>query len=149
MSQSAREQGSEETETVRTRIRQYERRERMILWVGAGLVGLIALVAGGVGGSSEVVPAGLRALVITAIVVAGGSLAYARVNFEWQATLLKRKIEDGEAQATDELSKLPRELQDWPNYPERAWSAALLAIIISSTFFLVNVWWTAIAQLGC
>jgi hypothetical protein len=149
MSQGAREQGSEETETVRSRIRQYERRERMILWVGAGLVGLIALVAGGVGGSSESVPAGLRALVITAIVVAGGSLAYARVNFEWQATLIKRKIEDGEVQATDELSKLPRELQGWPNYPERAWSAALLAIIISGTIFLVNVWWAAIAQLGC
>lgn len=147
MSRPPRGRGS--GETVRSRLRQYERRERMILWVGAGLVGLIALVAGDVGGTFDEVPALLRAIVLTAIVAAGASLAYARVNFEWAATLIKRKIEDREVEDTDELSKLPEEMQGWPNCAERAWDAALIAIVISGVAFLVSVWWSPIASLLC
>src|SRR5829696_5371535 len=108
---SQRPRGQDDAETVRSRLRQYERRERMILWVGAGLVGLIALVADGVCDPSDIATDFLRAVAVTAIVVAGGSLAYARLNFEWQATLLKRKIEDREVEGSDELGKLPQELR--------------------------------------
>jgi hypothetical protein len=144
MSQSTREQDNEETETIRSRLRQYERRERMILWVGAGLVGLIALVAGGVGGSSEGANAILRAIAITAIVVAGGSLAYARVNFEWEATLIKRKIDDDQIEDGDLLDKLPEERQGWPSHAELAWDVGLKAIIVAAVAFLGSVWGAAL-----
>jgi hypothetical protein len=149
MRRNTGDQGGEETETLRSRLRQYERQERIILWVGAGLVGLIALVAGNAGAPSEEVPALLRAAMITAIVVAGGSLAYARVSFEWQATHIKRKIGDGEVEDTDELSKLPDDMQGWPKLPELAWDAALWAILISGVLFLVSVWWWAIVSVIC
>jgi hypothetical protein len=147
MSQGAGQQDS--TETVRGRLRQYERRESMILWVGAGLAGLIALVAVDVGSMSDEVPALLQAILVTALVFAGAFLAYARVNFEWQATLIKRKIEDGEIEGTDALSRLPEEMQNWPTWPERAWGGALLAILVSSGAFLVGVWWWVIVWLIC
>jgi hypothetical protein len=147
MSQSPREPGR--GETVKSRLRKYDRRERMTLWVGAGLVGLIALVAGDAGGSSAGVLAIFRAIVITAIVVAGACLAYARVNFEWEATRIKRKIEDGEVEDADELSKLPEDMQEWPKLPEWAWNVALGAILISGGLFVVNVWWWAIASVIC
>ena len=54
-------------------------------------------------------------MAVTAIVVAGGSLAYARVNFEWQATLIERKVEDREVDGSDELGKLPEEMRGWAN----------------------------------
>lgn len=104
---SQRPRGQDNAETVRSRLRQYERRERMILWVGAGLVGLIALIPDGVCDPSNIATALLRAMAVTAIVVAGGSLAYARVNFEWQATLIERRIARSMA-ATNSASCLRR-----------------------------------------
>jgi hypothetical protein len=95
--QSARDPGNEDT--VRDRLREYKRREGMIVWVGAGLAGLIALIALGVGDTSDEIPALFRAIAATAVVVSGAALSYARVNFEWYATVIKRKIEDNELQA--------------------------------------------------
>jgi len=112
----------------------------MILWVGASLVGLIALIADGVCDPSDIATALLRAMAVTAVVVAGGSLAYARVNFEWQATLIERKIEDREVDGSDELGKLPEEMRGWPNSAELAWAIGLKAIILAAFTFLGCVW---------
>ena len=137
---SQRPRGQDNAETVRSRLRQYERGERMILWVGAGLVGLIALIADGVCDPSDIATALLRVMAVTAIVVAGCSLAYARVNVEWQATLIERKIEDREVDGSDELGKLSEEMRGWPNAAELAWAIGLKASILAAFTFLGCVW---------
>ena len=109
------------------------------------MVGLIALVATNAGGE---VPALLRAIVLTAIMLAGGCLAYARVSFEWAATRIERKIEDGEVKKTDELDKLPEDMQRWPNEANWAWFAGLGAILVAAIGFLVGVWWFIGGWLG-
>ena len=113
------------------------------------MVGLIALVASGVGDASDGGPVLWHAIAITAIVVAGGTLAYARVSFEWAATLIKRRIDDGEVQDTDALAKLPEDEQGWPKRPEAAWTVGRWAILVAAAAFLVSVWWSTIVALFC
>jgi hypothetical protein len=79
---------------------------------------------------------------VTAIVVAGGTLAYARVNFEWQATLIKRMIEDNEVEVGDTLGKLPEDMQDWPQGAELARAIGLQAIVVAAVGLLGSMWAT-------
>jgi hypothetical protein len=79
----------------------------MILWVGAGLVGLIGLVTSDL---SDGAPKKLSAVVVTLIIVGGGALAFARIKFEWAATQLDRAIQDG----ADASHDLPPAYRRWP-----------------------------------
>jgi hypothetical protein len=129
----------ETPDTYRTRLRQYKRRESMIVWVGAGLAGLIALVAGAGQAIGGDVPDWLIALLLTSLVLGGGALAWARVKFEWAATQLERVIEDGNTDTP--AMPLPAELRKWPGSAEALWVFALVTIAVAGALFLGATWY--------
>lgn len=102
------------------------------------LVGLIALVAAD--SNLSELPF-LKALVMSSIIVAGASLAYARVNFEWASSRIEHLVEICKVTKTQEIYELPRNLQAWPERADTAWSISLLATVIAGFFFLLSVWW--------
>ena len=116
----------------------------MTIWVGAGLGGLIVLAAGDiaeiVGGGA--VPPVVTAVILTLIVVSAGTLALARVGFEWAATELERELH---GQPTKERQKLPQQHQDWPLQPELMWRCSFYSIILAAVGFLVGVWWSVLS----
>ena len=124
-------------ESYKSRLRQYERREHMVIWVGAGLAGLVALATGDAFDSAA--PALLKAIEVTLVIIGGAFLALARVKFEWAATLIKRKIEDGEVQGTDTLT------EEWPRDAEDCWNASLSCVILAGITMAVCFWWPVIA----
>lgn len=96
---------------VTQRLRQYERRERIILWTGASLGGLIALFAAIEFSRESDLPAWLLPVVPLLIIVSGGFAAAARIRFEAAAELLTRGIGD---QTFAEDDYLPDDLLGWP-----------------------------------
>jgi hypothetical protein len=123
--------------TTKGRIRQYERRGSMILWVGAGLAGLIVLVTSSLASGA---PGAFDGAVATLVVVSGGALAWARVNFEWAATTVQRKLDDGDL---DLGSELPQELRSWPRFAEFCWKLGRYALAGAAVTFVVAVWYAA------
>lgn len=118
------------------RLRQYQRRERMILWVGAGLAGLIGLLTSDLSADA---PKELNAIVATLIILGVGALATARVRFEWFGTQLERAIEDG----TNPDDGLPTELRPWPDVAEVAWVTGLLSVPAAGLVYLAAVWYAS------
>jgi hypothetical protein len=122
--------------TYAKRLRQYQWRLTMILWVGAGLVALIGLLASNV---ADGAPRALVGVAATLIILGGGALATARIQFDWAATVLSRAIEDGTAGQT-ELSGVEK---PWPDAGELAWLAGLLCVPAAAIVYLVAVWWAS------
>ena len=119
-------------DTNAARKKQYEERARRTLWIGAGLLGLIALVAGDL--SAQVItgaPAVLLAAIPTLLVLAGGALAYARSGFEWAAHQLPTDAADDSA--TPE--------KGWPEFSEFMYLSALLLVASAAVAYLVAFWW--------
>jgi hypothetical protein len=106
----------------------------MILWVGAGLVGLIALVTSDL---TKGAPKWLSAMTASLIIVGGGALAIARIKFEWAATQLERAIQDG----VDPNQDLADEYQPWPNTGECAWLVGLMCVPVAGLFYAAAAWW--------
>ena len=125
--------------TAKGRTRQYERRGAMILWVGAGLGGLIVLVTSSLASGA---PRAFGGAVATLVVVSGAALAWARVNFEWAATTVQRKLDDGDLQSGSEL---PEELRPWPRLAELCWKLGRWALAGAALAFVVAVWYAATA----
>lgn len=123
--------------TAKGRTRQYERRGAMILWVGAGLGGLIVLVTSSLASGA---PRAFGGAVATLVVVSGAALAWARVNFEWAATTVHRKLDDGELQSGSEL---PQELRPWPRFAEFCWKLGRYALAGAALAFVAAVWYAA------
>lgn len=124
-------------DTYKTRIRQYERRERLTTWFGAGYLAVTALMTTKVFEQANP-PAPLTAILITLIVFGGGSLGFARVGFEWAATLLRRQIEDATVQENDTL--LPAD-NEWPNRAEQLWVVSILSMAAAGLVALLCAWW--------
>jgi hypothetical protein len=103
-------------DTHNIRLAKYKRRAHMIVWVGAGLAGLLALCTGD---AFDNAPAWLKAVEVTLIILSGSFLALARVKFEWAATLIERSIE------SDENVKNTPYQEEWPQDAEECWSASL------------------------
>ena len=122
-------------ETYRGRLREYERREQMTIWVAGGVAALVTFVAVG---ALQDAPAVLKPIVLSAAIIAGVAIAFARVGFEWAATLIKRDIEDGKVQATDDLDNSHR---NWPSGPERWWTVALIALAFGWLVIVIGIWW--------
>jgi hypothetical protein len=120
--------------TYGKRLRQYQRRERMILWVGAGLAGLIGLLTSDLSAGA---PKVLNAVTATLIVLGVAALATARIKFEWQATQLDRAIQDG----TNPGEELPSKHQPWPNAGEVAWLTGLVCVPVAGCIYVAAVWW--------
>lgn len=110
-------------------------------WVGAGLLGLIALMAGDLGAQLLMdVPRTLTALLLSLIILAGAALAEARIQNEWLTTRLQREQEDGKRQSEDTPSQ---ELQATPLRADLFWVAALVLTALAGLTALVCVWWFA------
>jgi hypothetical protein len=134
---------SSPSDTYEVRLRQYKRRERMILWVGAGLLGLIALAAGDMASAAlGDAPDWLVALMLTCLVLTGAFLALARVDFEWQATGIERDLQDGTVGKDDPL---PASVQAWPRNAERWWNIGFGLIILAGLLFVTATWWAVVA----
>jgi len=106
----------------------------MIIWVGAGLAGLIGLANTT---TFNAAPAVLRALEITAIVVGAAFFSSARVKFEWEATLIKRGICDRSFEANDVL---PLD-KAWPRDAEECWKSGFFCILSAGLIMLTCFWW--------
>jgi hypothetical protein len=131
-------------DTHLSRLRKYERRERQITWIGAGLLGLIAIVAGDLGaGVFGGVPRILTGVLLTLIILAAASLAQARSEFEWQATLISRAIDD---QPDVKNRALPADKKAWPGRGEALWIASVLLTVIAGIWSLVCIWWYVFAE---
>jgi ABC-type phosphate/phosphonate transport system permease subunit len=131
---------SDDAITYRKRQRQYERRVDMLTWVGATLAGLIAISTSSAFDSAA--PAWLKAVEITLILVCAGFFGRARVNFEWEATRIKRKIEDGEATAEATLAP---DMMAWPSEAEESWTLSLSTLIIAGFVMALCFWWPVIS----
>jgi len=127
--------------TFGSRLRQYKRRERMIVWVGAGLVVLITIYAAVEFTREAGIPAIIPPIVPTLVIFGGGFLAMARVQFEWAATQLERKIQDNTFQEQDPL---PKKLQSWPRFAEFCWLMELYLTIGTGIALLILIWWAAL-----
>jgi hypothetical protein len=119
----------------------------VILWVGAGLVGMIGLV------TSDLADGAPRAFVpaVGSLIIAGaGSFALARIRFEWAATTLEREIHDADAarDPEDTTSKkadqnLRCDLDEWPKGGEFFYRAEIYLVAVAAIVYLVAVWWAA------
>jgi hypothetical protein len=122
--------------TYGKRLRQYQRRGSMILWVGAGLTGLVVLVTSDLGDNA---PDWLNATDATLIILGGAALATARIKFEWAATELERAIADGKRRDT----RLSGGFKVWPRVAEVAWLTGLVSVPLAALTYLAAIWWSA------
>jgi hypothetical protein len=126
-------------ETYRMRLRAYERRERTTTWVGAGLLGLVALSAGNLAGSEFVdVPSVIKALLSTLVILSGAFLAQARIGFEWESTKIKRREEDEPGHLASQLSDDDRK---WPGLYGFSYNFGILLVALAGLCALVAAWW--------
>ena len=131
-------------ETFRSRLRQYQRRERMTIWIGAAYAALIALMTTKVFDQSTA-PWHLSAVIATCIVVGGFCLGKTRIVFEWRATQIERQVEDNEVKLTDQW---PTD-DPWPVGTDRLWSASIYLLALSGFLTVAVTWWPAIKLLLC
>lgn len=135
---------SDDATTYRKRKAQYDRRVSMILWVGAGLAGLVAITTGDAFDASA--PAWLKALEISLIIVCASFFARARVKFEWEATRIQRRIEDEKIKA-DEDPTLPADMQEWPRVAEECWDLSISTLTIAGLVMALCFWWPVFLNL--
>ncbi len=128
-------------DTYGSRLRQYERREHMTIWVAAGVAALVAFVGAS---ALDERPALFTQLVLSAAVVAGAALAFARVQFEWAATLIKRDLDDEKVKKEQPLADPHR---NWPSGRERLWTISLASIAVGWSIMLVGIWWPQLVPL--
>lgn len=122
-------------DTYGVRIKQYKRREQMAIWVAAGIAALIAFIgARALDGAPRV----FTEVIFTCAIAAGGTAAYSRVGFEWQATLLERKVKAEPALKNTPLAEVD---QPWPSGPEGYWTACLWSIILAWIVMFIGIWW--------
>jgi hypothetical protein len=107
----------------------------MATWVVAGIAAIIAFVAAH---ALERAPRLFTPLVFTFAIAAGAAAALTRVGFEWQATLLKRKMREKSADSNTILDEADR---SWPAVPEHYWTACLSSITLAWVIMTAGIWW--------
>jgi hypothetical protein len=120
--------------TYGTRIEAYQRRERLTIWVAAAIAALIAFVGARALGEA---PPNLTKIIFTFAVAAGLLLAFARVGFEWQATILERKMRENNKAGG---ALLEGEDVNWPLWPELYWAGSIVVIALAWTVMLWGIW---------
>jgi hypothetical protein len=129
-------------DTYKSRIEQYERRQAMITWFGAGLLATFTALSTTKIFERANTPSFLVPFLITSIIITGVALGFARVGFEWEATKLRRKLDDGSVADREQLR--PPEDQ-WPAQAERFWIFSLWTITVTGVIALVCAWWPFVA----
>jgi hypothetical protein len=131
---------AERRRTYGQRRASYKRREQMLIWVGAGVGGLLILIAGDltamVGGDK--VPPLVIALALTFALLSAAAIGLARMQFEWAWTELDRKITEEDVDETREIDGPER---GWPVVAELAWLSAQLFVGLAAMALLLGVWW--------
>ncbi len=95
----------------------------MITWFGAGLLATFTALSTTKIFERANTPSFLVPFLITSIIITGVALGFARVGFEWEATKLRRKLDDGSVADREQLR--PPEDQ-WPAQAERFWIVSAL-----------------------
>lgn len=122
------------SETYKARLRQYQRREQMLIWTAAGIAALPAFIVAGALAAS---PPLLKKLIFTVSIIGGGAFAFSRVGFEWEATKLKRAIDDC---PVVQNAVLADEDKEWPSTPERMWTVTLVSMGLGWCLMLFGIW---------
>lgn len=126
---------------VRGRLRQYRRREQIVLWIGAALAGIIATYAAIEFTRESKVPVELLPVTPVSVVAGGFFLALARIQFEWKAELLDRGIEDGQFNPDDPL---PKEYIPYPECGELMYYLEMLATAAAGIAVAILAIWASI-----
>jgi hypothetical protein len=142
------------SQQLQTRLRNLHDRSHRTIWVGAGVLGLIALTTGDV--SADIFscnPPALRGLVLTLTVLSGTLLAYARVNFDWAISQIEHLCEtDEQVDKTTMIHTLEEIILDekkrpkWPSWANAAWLASLPCIVFAGLVFLLTLWIPVFSQ---
>ena len=119
------------------RLARLHRRSQLVIQVGVALATFLVVVASGdaAAGVYEDAPKWLRAVVFTLLVIAGGSLAFAYIRYEWTATKIQRGSDAEIVRLTDSAGDY------WPYGADRGYYIALVFTIAAPVVFMVAVWW--------
>jgi len=128
--------------TYRGRHRAFLRREQMTVWIGAAYAAVIGMMTTKLFDQSSA-PGFLNALLLTMVVIGGGCVGKARVEFEWRATTIQRKFDDQLVQAGDD------DPDPWPTFTDNLWFASIYLLMLSGVVIIVIAWWGPVAGLFC
>lgn len=128
------------------RLSQYRRRQRLIAWVGGGLLAEITIYAAIRFNGEAAVPTVLTALVPTLVLLGGLALAWARAQFEWRADLLQRHIEMRTIKPDDLIRSIDpdtirRRDLEWPQWAEFLYILELFLAAAAAVSLLLLIWW--------
>lgn len=127
--------------TVGRRLIQYERRERIILWLGGGLAAIVALFTAIEFTRESELPVEILPVVPVAVVFGGACLGKSRIDFEWAAETLRREIEDGTLKKGDDLAG---DALKWPVVGELFYLLELYVTVGAGGWIVVMAIWSAI-----
>jgi hypothetical protein len=109
-------------------------------WLAGAAVGLIALAAGDLGASLfDDGPGWLSAATLTLTVLAGACAGTARVQFQWAATVLQRRIDERVAEPTAPVPK-----GSWPRAADVTFTLAFAFTVLAGLAFLSLLWSVAL-----
>ena len=117
-------------DTYKVRLRRYKRREQMTIWVGAALAALLAIC------TVNILSVLAKRLILSLVVIGGGALGKARIEFEWSATEIERGLEDGTIKAEDSFPNSDK----WPALPETMWFTSRWCVILGGFIVLISLW---------
>ena len=132
--------------TVVGRLSQYRRRQRLITWIGGGLLAEITIYAAIRFSGETCVPTVLTNLVPTFVLIGGFMLALARVQFEWRADLLERHISLQTIKPADTIEGIdssqikPKDLE-WPKWGELFYIIELVFALAGGISLILLIWW--------
>ena len=143
---------------VGRRLEQYQRREMIILWAGGGLAAIVALFTAIEFTRESDLPVEVLPVVPVSVVFGGFCLAISRIQFEWQAVVLRRGIQDGHFSRDDDLQEstsrssnvsstfydLPRDYTQWPVGAELFYRLLLLVTAFGGVWIVVIAIWSAV-----
>jgi hypothetical protein len=116
----------------------------MATWFGGGYIALIALAGLLASSINETLGRVLIASMLTIVVLGGACLAEARVEFEWKATEIARKVANADVALG---GTVPPGQSGWPARAEWMWRLARLFLVLGGIFAVaVGWWWASAAQ---
>lgn len=127
-----------ENDTVRRRLQKYERFQRLDLYLGGGLGGL--LLFGELARDVFVdAPQWLRPLFITLALSTALCIGFAYSGFEWAQTKLKRTCEDTSHDRQSPITDAAP--NSWPPHAFLLQKSAPVFLGLTATLLLIAAWW--------
>ncbi|MBM4256334.1 MAG: hypothetical protein FJ147_10590 [Deltaproteobacteria bacterium] len=134
------------SDTFRDRLDQYQRRQKLTIWVAAALGGMVVIIGSDtVNDMIKDVPQVLLSLILTLVPITGLAIGLTRVKFEWRETRLRRLIEANDVKLDSAIPA--NEEFEWPQDAENWWTVSLLGVLFIGILFLVAIWWNVVKQL--